>query len=143
VELQDLRRLCYSGEFWIWFVIFLLGFRIVLSGLRALESFYERGTRLEGTWLRRTVIIVAGFSRADTAPDYWYNTALGAMELVAFPALMVLGEWSIIGGWIAFKALAQWRRWNDNRFVFNRFLLANAVQVWASLFLSCFVHWIA
>jgi hypothetical protein len=50
--------------------------------------------------------------------------------------LIATGALSVIGAWIAFKAVVQWNTWTKQRFTFNRFLLGNALVVMASYWLS-------
>jgi hypothetical protein len=64
--------------------------------------------------------------------DYWYNFWLGLLEILSYPILMVTGSWTIIGAWIGFKAVAQWKAWNENRAPFQRFLIGNALVVLVS-----------
>jgi hypothetical protein len=67
--------------------------------------------------------------------DYWFASILGLIELLSYPVLMKVGAWSVIGAWLGFKTVAQWRRWTENRVSFNRYLIGNAVCVLLSLLL--------
>jgi hypothetical protein len=81
----------------------------------------------------------SGFHPNDSQRDYLLPAILGCIELVAFPVLLVSSHWDVIGAWIGFKALAQWRTWTENRNTYNRFLIGNALVVIASWYL-CLRH---
>jgi|GEM_PF-3456346 len=68
--------------------------------------------------------------------DYWYTFILGSLEILAYPILLVTGNWGAVGAWIGFKALAQWKVWPTDRAVFNLFLIGNGLNVLASVVLS-------
>jgi hypothetical protein len=77
----------------------------------------------------------------ENRADFWLPTIVGAIELCAYPVLMVMGDWSIIGAWIGFKTLAQWKAWSENRNHFNRYLVGTAVNVIVSLLvMTHYVH---
>src|SRR5262249_47892648 len=59
---------------------------------------------------------------------------LGLIETLAYPMLLAIkdGGTGVIGAWIGFKAVAQWKRWADDRTSFQRFLLGNALVVLSS-----------
>jgi len=61
---------------------------------------------------------------------------LGVLELVVFPVLMATEHWSYVGAWLGFKTLAQAVRWNEDRGVFNRFLIGSALIIVASYYLA-------
>jgi hypothetical protein len=68
--------------------------------------------------------------------DLFYNFFLGFIELLLYPILIKSNNIEVIGAWLGFKALAQWGRWNKERLIYNRFLLANVLIVIVSYFLS-------
>ena len=131
----------------LWVACITLIIRVVISWMRALE--YPHYPENEAThkmkqfnslpWYRRFWIVLAGASKKDPFPDFWYNTILGAIELAIFPILMKAHQYGMIGAWIGFKSVAQWSAWNKNRYVFNRFLIAHAVIVIISWFM---MNWI-
>ena len=64
--------------------------------------------------------------------DFWYASILGPLELWSYPILMATGAWTVIGAWLGFKTIAQWRNWNEDRISFNRYLIGNALVVLAA-----------
>lgn len=65
--------------------------------------------------------------------DYWHPFVLGCIESPCYPILMATGAWMVIGAWLGFKTLAQWKYWTDFRPAFNRFLICNALVLILSL----------
>lgn len=62
-------------------------------------------------------------------------TILGTLELLAYPVLMKLEAWPVIGAWLGFKTVAQWDAWRTGRAEYNQFLIGNALVLAASLLL--------
>ena len=67
--------------------------------------------------------------------DLWLPTFIGFAEIASFPVLIVLGQYSLIGGWIVIKTAGQWSGWTKSRTSFNRFLLANILNLSVGYFL--------
>lgn len=114
-------------------IIFLsLLLRAIMSALRASEMSVDGvdrfGPLLLRTFSGRRSINYKPKSQVDHS-DYWQPTMIGTLELIAYPVLMVVGAWSVVGTWLGFKTLAQWSGWHENRGVFNRFLIGNALVV--------------
>lgn len=63
----------------------------------------------------------------EILPDYWHPFWLGFLELCAFPYFILGGKPDYIGAWIALKTLAQWKVWQNDRTVFNLFLIGQAL----------------
>ena len=61
--------------------------------------------------------------------DYLTPLMLGFLELVAYPPLLLASQWVYIGAWIGFKTIAQYKHWSDDRAIFNRYLVGNALVV--------------
>ncbi len=107
------------------FVVALI-VRILMSLLRAME-------RPTGEKYLHTVLMlfrgrgVSGSTEQYLVPDYWHPFFLGTFELLAYPILMKTDNWQFIGAWLAFKTLAQWKAWSEDRVSFNRFLIGNAL----------------
>jgi hypothetical protein len=57
--------------------------------------------------------------------DHWQSFVIGTLELIAFPSLISCSQTNMIGAWLGLKTLAQWRRWSEDREVFNLFLIGN------------------
>ena len=103
--------------------------RIVIAALKAATSCERAHGFPDELWR-----CFRGFGlREDTLVDHWHPFVLGLFELSAYPVLMVTGHWSFIGAWLAFKTIAQWKRWTEERTSFNRFLIGNALVLFLSL----------
>jgi len=75
-----------------------------------------------------------------TKSDRWLTFILGFFELFTYPILISTENWPILGAWLGFKTVSQWRRWKKNRNSFIRFLLGNImVVIFSYLFLSQFI----
>jgi hypothetical protein len=72
--------------------------------------------------------------------DYWFPAILGLLELYSYPVLMATGAWTVIGAWLGFKTVAQWKSWGDDRVTFNHYLIGNALIVLLSLL--CLVRYV-
>lgn len=73
--------------------------------------------------------------------DFWFPMFIGLIELSIFPVLMVTQNWTFIGAWLAFKVLPHWKAWTEDRTTFNRFLLAQGLQlIYAAMILTKFIH---
>jgi len=68
--------------------------------------------------------------------DYFQTFVLGVMELSIFPVLLIANKPEYIGGWLVLKTLPQWNRWTEERWVYNRFLIGNALIIVFSYFLA-------
>jgi hypothetical protein len=65
--------------------------------------------------------------------DYLFPAILGLLELYSYPVLMATDAWTVIGAWMGFKTVAQWKSWGDDRVTFNHYLIGNAIVVLLSL----------
>jgi hypothetical protein len=120
----------------------LLGFllqalmRVVMSALGAIELTYTPGDAPRLPYrvnFRRNLRGLHPNDRKGQKSDLWIATILGLLELWSYPVLMATGAWTVIGAWLGFKTVAQWRTWQENRFSYNRYLLGNALVVILSL----------
>jgi len=68
--------------------------------------------------------------------DYFGTGILGALELLAYPVLLKAGMYAYVGAWIGLKALAQYETWKADREAFRLFLIANALAVILSFWIS-------
>ena len=69
-----------------------------------------------------------GYGSSDSlSNDYWLPSILGTLELLVLPVVMATNNWTFVGAWVGFKALAQARHWIENRSAFNRFVFGTAV----------------
>lgn len=66
--------------------------------------------------------------------DYFLPLFIGVFELILFPLLLQLGQFGIIGGWLAFKAIGTWGTRNL-RTAYNRFLFGNILSLGCSYML--------
>lgn len=78
-----------------------------------------------------------GFRHPDPKlHDFLHPTILGVMELLAYPTLLYDSNWAVIGGWLAFKTYSRRTAWSEDRAIYNRFLIGNALVILISYFLS-------
>ena len=111
-----------------------LGVRIIASLLKACER--EAGS----SYWHSFRMTMSGFATDPNMKDYLFTFYLGWIEIAAYPILMRTGNWVIIGAWLTLKVLPQWKHWTEHRPAFNRFLIGNALVLFASLWLAaCFV----
>lgn len=59
--------------------------------------------------------------------DHWQTFIIGFLEISVFPILLASNKAEYIGAWFALKTLPQWGHWKDNRNIYNRFLISNAL----------------
>ncbi len=123
-----------------------LGMRVLISFLRALAVL--RGDFPNST-SKNTIrefgkafwYCFKGFNRFKEHSDLWIPAAIGFSEFAAFPILLVLGRFEVVGGWILIKTAGAWTGWRESRTSFNRFLLANIITIILSyLWLSRYVE---
>jgi hypothetical protein len=117
-----------------------LALRVLNSVFKVLEDGTSDDLRVKefvtshGSFANRVWIAFLGFK--DINPDFWYNTLLGVLELLAYPVLIYSQHFDVIGWWFGIKTISQWKVWSEKRFAFNRFLLINAFVLFISFFLA-------
>jgi hypothetical protein len=72
--------------------------------------------------------ILHGFKKGEF-PDLWLGTIIGFAEIASYPVLIFTDNLSVIGGWLVIKTAGQWKMWQDSPIDFNRFLLANLINL--------------
>jgi len=73
-------------------------------------------------------------------PDFWYNTIIGFVELIAFTIILKSEQYTIIGAWLGFKIVCD--KWNAPKegLNFNGFLMNNVLIIAISFVLMlCFI----
>jgi hypothetical protein len=137
--------------YWISILGISLFVRLVLSSLKALAM--RSGEHLpidvkpdddpykDHTYLQLLKLLFSGKrNKTANSSDYWLGYIIGVTELAAYPVLIHLGQLAIIGAWLGLKTAGHWRIWANSRTAFNRFLLANLINIFVSYFwLSGFV----
>lgn len=123
------------GRYFATVILWQLAIRIGHSFIRAFKQAHEA----DGALL--TFVVMAwrnfrGFHRkwSNQSSDYWYTFILGSLELAAYPVLMSLNVWAVIGAWIGLKTIAQWSVWSNDRAVFNLFLIGNVAVLAVAFF---------
>lgn len=115
-------------------------FRMFMSLLQSLELKYSGPKDLieqkNLIFIDVYISFLYGQNPNNNRNDLFYNFLLGFFELLIYPILIKSSNIEIIGAWLGFKALAQWGRWNKERLIYNRFLIANLLIVVISYFLS-------
>ena|SRR2546422_2823386 len=111
-----------------------LGVRAFMSSLRAFEK------PVGNPYWSTLVTLFRGSGVASTqrdtpslVPDYWHPFILGSLEMLSYPVLIRTDNLHLVGAWLAFKCLAQWKAWSDRRVAFNRFLIGNALVLLCSV----------
>jgi hypothetical protein len=123
--------------YFLFCVILSIPIRVVLAVISAAQlSYVDQMGFWKSFWGALVGFIFVEDKKFRARSDFTLPFWLGFLELLAYPVLIATGALSVIGAWIAFKALAQWRTWTTHRFTFNRFLLGNALVVFASYWLS-------
>ncbi len=133
--------------FVVWALAATIVIRVVTSFLRTLRERHEAQvavppmpTPLSLSFLRDFLFDLGGFHPTPDRSDYLLTFLLGTLELVVYPILLLAQNGAyVIGAWLSFKALAQWRGWTESRNSFNHFLLINAVVVVVSYLLASYV----
>lgn len=107
-----------------------LGVRVFLAVLRSVELAYAK-EKPRNFWeaLGSSIRGIHGDKAKANDNDYWLPFILGVLELGVFPILLSTGALAAVGAWIGFKTVALWKTWLEERPVFNRFLIGNAIIV--------------
>ncbi|MEA4976257.1 MAG: hypothetical protein VB046_11020 [Paludibacter sp.] len=105
--------------------------RLINSSLKAIEVYHDENVHYEkrNYFIILRCIFLGVVKQNSHYSDYWFNFILGTIEILVYPILLKLNAIIIIGAWLGFKTLAQWKIWEDKRLVFNRFLIGNALVV--------------
>jgi uncharacterized membrane protein HdeD (DUF308 family) len=125
-------------------LLFTIAIRLIMSTLNAwVYKFLYRASFREAWWIYFTGINPKDIGRNlkerkddPVLSDFWLPTGVGFLELISYPVLLEIGLWSVIGAWIGFKTVAQWRVWTEDRSQFNRYLIGNALAVIISFWFS-------
>jgi hypothetical protein len=145
----------YIADCKLYFAIGLLSQLFIRAIMSALSAWYLHRTRQRPQpWLPRSpskpdpfklfLCCAWGTHPKDSVyrddSDYLLPFFLGLIEQYSYPVIMAIGEWKLIGAWLAFKTIAHWHRWSSDRFTFNRYLIGNALVVVTSLLMVRFVE---
>jgi len=122
--------------------------RAIMAALRCLERRYpplyptagipipqpraHREHRFAWNFLRD----FGGWHPDEAQRDYWHPSILGGLELLAYPILLNMQHWEVIGAWIGLKTVAKWGEWTTNRGSYNRFLIGNALIAFLAFAIS-------
>lgn len=108
-----------------------------IEKIKALEA--KRTTYTD--WTEASYLAFQGFSTNQNIvkPNYWHQYIIGTGELIAYPILIATQSYAGIGAWIGLKTLALWKKWTDNREIFNIFLIGNLLTLAFSLSLTKYV----
>lgn len=87
------------------------------------------------------IILGVGITEENklVAADRLTRLFLGILELLAYPVLMKAGVPEYIGAWLAFKTVNRWQYRKQDRGLFNRYLLGNALILLFSYCLARFI----
>lgn len=133
------RRLIDGWDYHYWFFLLIpllaLCVRFAMSMLRAWELSFKKDDKFRVLLCKslRGIQYRPDGRIDEIQSDYLFTAIIGLFEIGAYPVLMVTGAWSVIGAWIAFKAVAQWKRWTEDRTTFIRFLIGTQLTLAAAL----------
>jgi hypothetical protein len=86
------------------------------------------------------VLLGTGKSETDNGPilaaDRLTGLLIGFLEAVAYPILIKVNQPEYIGAWLAFKTVNRWQYRRQDRGLFNRYLVANALLLVAGYILA-------
>ena len=101
----------------------------------------DEGLRSKGYWYiywRH----VRGFALGKNS-DLLLPTTIGFIELAAYPVLLAVGQFPVIGAWIVIKTAGGWGGWKTSTTAFNRFLLFSLLNILVAYFcLERFVQYV-
>ncbi len=78
---------------------------------------------------------------SDDRPHPWHPHLVGILERILYVTFFLLGKPEFIGFWLALKGVGKWRRWSNNRYIFNIFLIGNALSVGYSIVGAKLIDW--
>jgi hypothetical protein len=124
--------------YFVWAVVLTLVIRLGMSFHNAWGYWYSKRKKDLGvgqiSYCEAFKRFFLGVNPDDVdRSDYWLPTFLGFLELLSYPVLLKIELWSVIGAWIGFKTVAQWRVWSESRTQFNLYLAGNALAIMASV----------
>ena len=128
----------HPWHFAVAILLFGLLVRLLMALLRGTKQAHEIDGGLRTFW-KMVWFSIRGYQpkESNRSSDYWYTYILGCMELSAYPVLIGMNGWLVIGAWIGLKTLAQWSVWKEDRSIFNLFLIGNLLVLGiAYLFLT-------
>src|SRR5437899_3268334 len=120
-----------SWQFAIWVLIATVVIRIIMTTFRTVAL-----NGISGFWAQWYQDFLSTHPNRELVKDFWVPSVIGTLELAIFPFLISSMEWRSIGGWIAIKTAVGWKGWTTDRSSYNRFLLGNALVIFASLCLT-------
>ncbi|SRR6266498_4766291 len=121
----------FSWQFAISVLIVTVAIRMIMTACRTVAL-----NGIRGFWSQWLMDFLSTHPDTERVKDFWVPSFIGTLELVIFPLLISLTEWRSIGGWIAIKTAVSWKGWTTDRASYNRFLLGNALVIFASLCLT-------
>jgi hypothetical protein len=131
-------------RYFLFCVIFALLLRLLHSAWRAFAV--ERGDFPDAKesntkkWPEAFKLCLGGVNKFKEHSDLWIPTFIGFLELAIYPVLLVLGQYTIVGGWILIKTAGSWTGYKESRTSFNRFLLFNIFALLLAYWLSYYIQ---
>jgi hypothetical protein len=107
---------------------------VALRGFSLAHGYLLAQTTHSNFWLVYRTMVWRSFRGWHHPPnkeysDYWYTYLIGLFELIAYPILIRMEAWEVIGAWIGLRVLSQWGIWQVNRAVFNLFLIGTLTNL--------------
>lgn len=104
------------------FILCLFRAKAHTSGETAIENHNKFTYR---QYLRQSFL---SNGKAIEVDDYFLPLIIGYFELITFPILLEYKQISVLGGWLALKAIGSWNTKNS-RTAYNRFILGNILSI--------------
>ncbi len=134
---MDLLSITIKPDLWKYFFVAIvcsLGVRLIITFFTTLES---RVDNANTSFFETYKLFFMGKGvDGNQSFDHFQTLLLGVMEISIFPILLIANKPEYIGGWLALKTLPQWNRWTEKRWIYNRFLLGNALIIVISYFVA-------
>lgn len=121
---------------WTYFILALVIALVVRIYITAIEA-WSRGAG----WFRPVLL---GYGKSVTADgpviaaDKLTGLVIGFLEVAMYPILIKANLPEYIGAWLPFKTVNRWSYKRQDRGLFNRYLVANALVLVASY---CLARW--
>jgi hypothetical protein len=126
--MNTLLTITFKPSETIWCYVLFAAFASVL--IRTVLSFLTTNEGGLTDWFKRFVPEFLG------CRDYWETFLLGWLEISIFPVFIAINKLEYIAGWFVLKTLPQWKCWTNERNIYNRFLIGNAIVLLISWWLA-------
>lgn len=116
-------------------------YELIMGGLDEEDQSNKKGRKLSKEYKFWQVVKLSFMLGGKIDPklnDYWLPFLIGLLELIILPTLMYSKLYEVIGVWIGLKTVGQWKKWEESRTIFNRFIFGNILVIFFSFLLYKF-----